>query len=227
MRISDEGVAAIYRRECKPPRFEPELTAYDDGSGNWTIGCGHSGPDVTQSLTITREQADALFRKDILPCEAAVNASVTVPLTQNQFDALCSFAFNIGVGAFQNSTLVKKINAKASEDQIAKEFSRWNQSGGNVNAGLVNRRNSEIGQWTRGAFVSSASVPVDPPPRPWQQLHNWLTGSGLLGMFGSVAADKFTEAGHDFQALASNWHGFALIGGALIVMGIVWKLRSA
>lgn len=220
--ISQDGIEALYRRECS--NGQPALTAYNDGSGNLTIGCGHAGPDVTPGMTITREQADALFRKDIAPCEEAINETITVPLRQNQFDALCSFTFNVGVGAFEKSTLAKRINAKASDTAIAAEFARWNESGGQVNKGLVNRRNSEIGQWARGAFVSSATVQVDPPPSKWAQFHNWLKGVGSTCLGIGIGAPDLQNAGTQFQGLATVSHYFAYMGVALIVAGIIYNL---
>lgn len=234
MQISADGIAAIYRRECRPPKFEPELTAYLDSdsksptgvpAGNWTIGCGHAGPEVREGMTITREQADALFKTDIRPCEAAVNANISVPLSQNQFDALCSFAFNVGLGGFQTSTLVKVLNAGKYE-KVPDELRKWNKSGGKVNDGLINRRNSEIGQWARGAFVSSASVPVDPPPSWWQQAHNRLIATGITTIVGDLAGDNLKRAGQDLQSLAPSWHGFAAVGCALIVLGVIWNIRK-
>ena len=221
--ISPDGIAAIYRRECKPPNFEPELTAYDDGYGNATIGCGHTGPDVQFGQTITREQADAMFRKDITPCESAV-ANVEVPLTQNQFDALCSFAFNVGIGAFQTSTLRKVLNA-GKYDRVPDEMRKWTKSGGKTSQGLVNRRNSEIGQWTRGAFVSSASVDVDTPPSPVAKVENWLRGLGSAVLGLSVTGDQLKSAGSDLQGLAVHWHWFGTAGVALFAFGVFWSWR--
>ncbi len=226
MNISPEGIAALYRRECKPPNFEPELTAYDDGYGNATIGCGHTGADVHFGQTITREQADALFKSDIGPCEATVTESVKVPLRQPEFDCLCSFAFSIGVGAFARSTLVKVLNA-GKYDQVPKELSRWVYSGGKLSNGLVNRRNSEIGQWTRGAFVSSATVPVDVPPSPVAKIENWLRGLGSAALGLGVTGDQLKSAGNDLQGLAPHWHWFGAVGVALFALGVVWALRKA
>ena len=229
MNISQDGIEALYRRECA--NGQPALTAYSDGGGTLTIGCGHTGPDVTPGLTITREQADALFRKDIAPCEQAVNDTITVPLRQYQFDALCSFTFNVGVGAFEKSTLAKRINSGAQEDIITAEFARWNKSGGKVNQGLINRRNSEIGQWARGAFVSSASVPVDPPAKWWQQIHARLAAAGVTSVVGGIAnewtPDTFNNAGTTLQGLSPQSKIFATLGIGLIVLGVVWRFVKA
>lgn len=228
--ISQDGISAIYRRECGAPNFQPALTAYQDGSGNLTIGCGHAGHDVTPGMTITREQADALFRSDIKPCEDAINATIKVPLKQNQFDALCSFSFNVGVGAFQSSTLVKKLNA-GQYDQVPKELERWNESNKQVNRGLVNRRNSEIAQWNGVPFVASASEPVDSPLSFWQRAHNRLAAAGITSMVGALSdswtADTFTNAGQTLQGLSPQSKIFATVGVGLIVAGVVWRFARA
>ncbi len=83
------------------------LKAYKCPAGVWTIGYGHTGPDVKPGGTITQAQADALLDKDTDDAESAVNTLVKVPLSQNQFDALVSFVFNTGIGSFKNSTLLR------------------------------------------------------------------------------------------------------------------------
>jgi GH24 family phage-related lysozyme (muramidase) len=120
------------------------LTAYKAVSTEkyWTIGYGHYGSDVRNGQTITKAKANELFKKDLKQFEAAVNDAVNVTLTQNQFDACVSLAYNIGAGAFQSSTLVKKLNQKDYAG-AAEQFLRWNKSGGRVLNGLVKRREAE------------------------------------------------------------------------------------
>lgn len=121
-----------------------ELTAYKalPTEQYWTIGYGHYGPDVRQGEHITEQQAENFLYSDLRNSVNAVNTSVNVPLTQNQFDALVSFVYNVGVPAFNSSTLLKKLNA---HDYVgaSHEFALWIHSGGNVIQGLVNRRNAE------------------------------------------------------------------------------------
>ena len=82
-------------------RFEGcRLTAYQDQVGVWTIGYGHTGPDVTPELTINQDQAQALLAHDVGGSAACVNKVVAIALTQNEFDALVDFVFNLGAGAF-------------------------------------------------------------------------------------------------------------------------------
>ncbi|ECF6053861.1 TPA: lysozyme [Salmonella enterica subsp. enterica serovar Ball] len=117
------------------------LQAYKCPSDIWTIGYGHTagiGPDDV----ITEAQAISLLCQDVAASERAVNQYTHVLLTQNQFDALVSFVFNLGVGSFRTSTLLKKLNA-GDYDGAAREFGRWIHAGGKALPGLVRRREAE------------------------------------------------------------------------------------
>ena len=107
----------------------------------WTIGYGHTHT-TKQGQKITEAQAEALLRRDITWAEKAVNKSVVVPLTQNQFDALVSFVFNVGEGAFATSTLLRLLNSGDYEG-AANQFLRWNRQKGRVLNGLTKRREEE------------------------------------------------------------------------------------
>ncbi len=117
------------------------LQAYKCPADIWTIGYGHTagiGPDDV----ITEAQAISLLCQDVVASEQAVNQYVHVPLTQNQFDALVSFIFNLGVGNFLTSTLLKKLNA-GDYDGAVQEFERWIHANGKALPGLVRRREAE------------------------------------------------------------------------------------
>lgn len=143
------------------------LSAYRDSAGVWTIGYGHTGPDVYSGLKITQEQADKLLISDLLRFERAVDSTVKVSLTDHQFGALVSFAFNVGVSAFQGSTLARKLN-DGDYNAVPGELARWNKVTVNgkkvVLTGLVNRRAAEAGLWAAGSFVSSAPVVAEELP---------------------------------------------------------------
>lgn len=132
MRISDKGLAALKQFEAL------RLTAYQDSKGVWTIGWGHTG-GVKAGDTCTREQADKWLKQDVATAENAVN-SQDLKINQNQFDALVCFTYNVGVGAFKSSTLLKKIKANPDDPTIAAEFKRWKFCGGVALDGLANRR---------------------------------------------------------------------------------------
>lgn len=126
------------------------LTAYQDSVGIWTIGVGHTSaagiPKVSKGLKITAAESDEILSRDLKTFEAGVRAAVKVPLSQNEFDALVSLAFNIGVGAFSKSTLVKKLNA-GDRAGAADQFLVWNKAGGKPLKGLTTRRQAERKQF--------------------------------------------------------------------------------
>lgn len=103
---------------------------------------GHTGPDVKRGQTITKEQSQALLEADLARFEGAVNRACGGKVNQNQFDAMVSFAFNVGTSAFATSTLLKKHLA-GDYAGAAAQFARWNKAGGKVLAGLTKRRAAE------------------------------------------------------------------------------------
>jgi lysozyme len=119
-----------------------KLIAYLDQRGRWTCGWGHTGPDVVQGTTCTPEQAETWFQEDTQAAVHGVDASIQTNVTQNQFDALVSFTFNVGVGAEGHSTMAKLINARNFTAAVA-EFLKWDHVDGAPNAGLLRRREAE------------------------------------------------------------------------------------
>lgn len=122
--------------------FEGErLAAYLCPAGVWTIGVGHTGPDVRPGLRIARDRSRALLAQDLARFEQAV-ARLAPVATQAQFDALVAFAFNVGIDALAGSTLLRKHNA-GDYAGAAAEFARWNKAGGKTLPGLTARRAAE------------------------------------------------------------------------------------
>lgn len=120
------------------------LTAYPDpgtGGAPWTIGWGHTGPDVKPGLRITRSHAEVLFYSDLMKFEDGVNA-LAPKAPDNQFAALVSFAYNLGLANLRKSTLLRKHNT-GDHAGAAREFGRWNKASGRVLAGLTKRRAAE------------------------------------------------------------------------------------
>ena len=120
--------------------------AYKDVIGLDTIGVGHLIKSNEKDLlikTLTEQEVDDLLRKDLKVCDTCIVNNVKVPLLQTQFDALASFIFNLGIGAFGKSTLLKKVNLKAPKEEISVEFKKWNKAGGKEVKGLTLRREAE------------------------------------------------------------------------------------
>ena len=121
------------------------LTAYPDPATHgdpWTIGYGHTGAEVHQGMTITQEQAEEFLMQDVQKAVQTVNSKVHTDLTQNEFESLVDFVFNVGAGNFAGSTLLRKINAGDMEG-AALEFEKWTHADGKVMAGLIKRRHAE------------------------------------------------------------------------------------
>ena len=132
-KITQDGLDFIQDVEgCK-------LYAYLDTGGVWTIGVGHTGPEVVKGLTCSMEQALQWLKEDSEEAQEGIRRLVKGLLTQNQFNALVSFVFNVGVSAFSKSTMLKFIN-KGDFDGAAKEFTKWNKDNGKEILGLTKRR---------------------------------------------------------------------------------------
>ncbi|EJF77418.1 hypothetical protein MCO_01104 [Bartonella sp. DB5-6] len=151
-RISSEGLTLIKQWEGL------RLNAYQDIACVWTIGYGHTSkagkPLVKKGMCITRQQAEEILCEDLKQFETAVEKAVTVSLTDEQFAALVSFCYNVGIKAFCHSTLLKKLN-KGDYEAVPTELQKWNKVGGKPLQGLANRRAAEAGLWAKGSYVSS------------------------------------------------------------------------
>lgn len=156
MKVDDNGILLLALWE----RVEPHV--YRDFGGLPTIGIGHkltlserrsgviiiAGRRVPYAQGLTGGQIDALLQQDLLPAEQAVMNMVFVGLTQNQFNALVSFVFNVGIGAFQHSTLLTVLNQR-EYDQVPVQMRRWIYDDGVQVEGLKNRREKEIELWNQ------------------------------------------------------------------------------
>jgi len=140
MRVSEHGISLIKSHEGL------RLMAYPDpGTGGepWTIGYGHTG-NVRPGVAISEEQAEDLLREDLMKFEAAVLELLPIELSQSEFDALVSFAFNVGSYALQTSTLRKRLLANEPRCRVyQEELKRWNKGGNSILLGLVERRQEE------------------------------------------------------------------------------------
>jgi GH24 family phage-related lysozyme (muramidase) len=151
--LSDNGARFIGRFEG----FRAHL--YNDAAGHCTIGYGHlvhlgacNGSEPAEfKRGISEQEAEELLRRDAQTAADAVRHSVRVPLNQTQFDALVSFVYNLGAGAFEGSTLLKDINAH-NFAAVPGQMEEWVHAGGQVLAGLVTRRKAEAQLFMAGKY---------------------------------------------------------------------------
>lgn len=148
LEVSDEGADFIGTWEGY------ELKAYQDVKGIWTIGIGHI-EDVYEGMVITKEQMFHMFREDVERYVDAINSSVSVALSQRQYDALVSLCFNIGISGFEGSTVRRRLNEK-DYGWAADAFLMWNKvtDQGRLRevAGLTNRREAEREMFLEGIW---------------------------------------------------------------------------
>ncbi len=119
------------------------LTAYKDIKGVWTIGYGHTGPEVHEGLVWTQQQAETALANDVMWASIVVNRLVTYPINQNEFDALVDFTYNVGASAFASSTMLRNLNAGDIKN-AALQFAEWDHVKGQVVADLLRRRQTEL-----------------------------------------------------------------------------------
>ena len=135
MKTGTKGIELIkYFEGC-------ELEAYKCAAGGWTIGYGHI-KGVTPESVITQEQAEQMLGEELNEYESYINDMVTTPLSQNQFDALVSWVYNLGGGNLKASTLLKVLNS-GDFNGVPAQLMRWNKAGGKVLEGLTRRRQAE------------------------------------------------------------------------------------
>ena len=141
MEVNKAGKDLIKRFEgCK-------LKAYRCPAGLWTIGYGNTfypdGTKVKEGDVITQQRAEEIFDVLLDDFAAKVDAIVKSNVTANNFSALVSFTWNVGVGNFQRSTLLRKVNANPKDTTIRAEFMKWTRANDKVLNGLVRRREAE------------------------------------------------------------------------------------
>jgi lysozyme len=211
VKLSQVGLDAIKRHEGL------RLHAYLDSAGVPTIGWGHTqGVSLGQHISV--ETAEVYLRADLSWAESCVNNAITAPMTQGQYDAMVSLCFNIGEGAFKQSTLIREFNA-GNVSEAADEFLRWDKATVNgakvVLPGLSTRRASERAMFLAGIDTSLQPVEQQPEtvhiaPRPDQEPHEgaptmvapavavagsflWELAKGAIAAFTPLAAEKLTK----------------------------------
>ena len=212
-RVDGEALALIKRWEGL------RLEGYRCEAGVVSVGFGHTRT-AQLGQRITEAEAERLLTEDLDRFERAISRMVTVPLTDNQFGALVSWAFNVGEGAAAKSTLIRKLNA-LHYDAVPAELMRWNKIGKRVVPGLTNRRAAEAGLWSRGSHVASNYVEPQADAATVAEAAGTGTGRAAIGVgLAGIAA----QAAPAIEALGAAG---PVIGVALIVVAvalfILWR----
>lgn len=205
------------------------LEAYQDEAGVWTVGYGHTGPEVVKGLVITKAKAEALLLEDISEAIEAVDALVVPELTDDQYFVLVSFVFNVGMGAFRKSTLLRKLNA-GDFDAVPGELAKWNKitdprtKKKKVSPGLVNRRAAEIAVWTEVTGAPSV-VAAEPSNKP---MYKKPEAQGTALMASSAVGEQLTSTATQLSMFAeysdyirAAFMVLMLAGVGLTIYGIV------
>ncbi len=200
-----EGYVAHPYDDADPSTPKKEVKDLSKVRGTLTWGYGTT-KNIVLGKRITEKRATELLIEDLVAYEKAVDESVKVPLNDNQFAALVIFCYNIGIGGFKSSTLLKELNAGKYES-VPHQLMKWTKttiSGKKVvSQGLVNRRAAEAGLWAAGSFTASASVPAEPVKKPIVTKESVSTAVMAVGGSGLASATVFDGAGPIQYALAA------------------------
>lgn len=208
--------------------------AYQDPVGIWTIGYGFI-KGVREGDVITREQADERLRKELTEYEEGVIRATGGDVTQPEFDALVSFAFNVGVAGMSRSSVIKAHN-RGDRQSAARAFSLWNKAGGRVFAGLTRRRAAEAAVYLQSDSMAAMPQQVDPESNMSQSTINraatLIGGTSAIGGIAQVAdtlqtasyaADSIAQAKGSLSALGPWIIPVLLIAVAGLAGYIVWQ----
>lgn len=199
MKTSQNGINLIKQFEgCRLTAYKPVPT-----EKYWTIGYGHYGPDVAQGMNISQAQAEIMLGIDLAKYEQSVERYTPFPLSQNQFDALVSFAYNCGVGNLQ------KLLTGRNAFQVADAILKYNKAGGKVLAGLTKRRQAEHDLFEKDIIKPATGNPYIEPTKSiklnskgndarWLQYE--LNRRGYKLLVDGICGQKTIDALKDFQS---------------------------
>ena len=158
MQMTEEGLELIKEFEGFRAR------AYRDAVGVWTIGYGHTSmagaPEVRPGMDITQDEGTAILRRDVATFANGVRAAVKVPLTDGQFSALVSFAYNVGMGNLRKSSVLAAVN-RGDFAAVPRRLQLWTKAGGRVLPGLVRRRAAEAALFAKQGEAQDMPTPVE------------------------------------------------------------------
>ncbi|MGH6874585.1 MAG: lysozyme, partial [Aestuariivirgaceae bacterium] len=218
-------------------KFEGLRTcAYRDAVGVWTIGYGHTSmagpPRVARGMKITRKEAASILARDLAVFAEGVAALLKAPLSDCQFSALVSFAYNVGLENFRKSSVLRAVNA-GDCSAVPRRLSLWVKAGGRVLPGLINRRAAEAALFMQGTSPArrsdskSAQAPKREPVEPVQgrAMHRSSINlaaalSAVTGVVSSLAAGVSDLAG------IVDGRTLAIAAALVIVSAAIWIIRE-
>ena len=242
MDLSERGMKMLLEFEGKHKKLpDGRYKAYRCPANVCTIYAGLTR-GVKDGMIITEAEGEKLLRKELNSHEDAVERLVTVEINQSMFDALVLLTFNIGIGAFTKSTLLKLLN-QGKYDQAAAQFARWNKGGGRVLAGLVTRRKAEAALFMEPVKTEAPKIEAEEPAMPqavtvasvpltegavksptiWSSVAGLVSSIGVGWQWlGTVASDTTSEVAVTKQSLSgfdALWShlGVSLAGVLLVV----------
>ena len=175
--------------------------AYRCPAGIWTVGYGHTSaagaPQVGPLTKVTRQEAEEILINDLDKFEVGVDRAVKVPLTPNQFSALVSFAYNVGVGAFRSSSVLKAVNA-GDFDAVPRRLALWVKGGGKTLPGLVKRRAAEADLFMepdKGLVAEETRITPDVPKGKSAAQSTTNIAASAAGVAGTVAVISDVSTG--------------------------------
>ncbi len=211
MNMNEAGLALIRAFEGL------RTTAYRDAVGIWTVGYGHTSaagpPDVKAGLKITAREAESILSRDVANFARGIAAEVTALLTDDQFSALVCFAYNVGLGNFRSSSVLKAVNA-GDFAAVPRRLQLWVKAGGKTQGGLVKRRAAEAALFAGPETVATTPVEMS-PGKPLQR---------STSAWAAAAVAILAVTNHVAQIV-----GYSVLGLALtvaIVAAAIWIIRE-
>jgi lysozyme len=209
------------------------LKAYRDSVNVLTIGYGHTGSDVIVGEVITEPEAEGLLRIDLKEAEVGVASALTRDVTDNQFAACVSLAFNVGVGAFEKSSIARYLNENRPRE-AAGSFLLYDKAGGKRLEGLTRRRRAERALFLTEDKTEEVAETVDAPPAvpvtvvqqttsvlPTEKIKE-IAGTGLSTIGNKLATGGISSGLiASIGAFAQRAWPMLIFAGVLLVLGVI------
>lgn len=218
--MTPEGLALIRRHEGY------RKTAYRCPAGVWTVGYGHTSmagpPPVFAGLEVSRAQANEILARDVEAVARQVTALLKVPLASQEFSALVSFAFNVGIGNFAKSSVLKAVNA-GDFAAVPRRLQLWTKAGGKVLPGLIRRRAAEAELFVGEAESGLGRLPVEPVEG--KPVYGSTTNLAVvISALAGIASTLIASAREAADAFGGPAIGLALM--AVMIAAGLWIIRE-